>query len=78
MLVFAMCGALFGTIVPRYPQIQDDVGLSNARFGAALAVYAAGAMLAGPATDRVIRQAFADTANTRKPGAHPWRSSRSP
>ena len=34
--VFFMNGALFANVIPRYPEIRDELGLSNAALGAAL------------------------------------------
>jgi MFS family permease len=56
MTLFGTYGMLFGTVVPRYPQLHADLHLSNARFGAALTVYAGAAVAAGPLTGVVVRR----------------------
>ncbi|GAA1652684.1 MFS transporter [Georgenia ruanii] len=45
--VFLTNGALFANLIPRYPQIKADLGLSNAAYGTALAAFPAGALVAG-------------------------------
>jgi MFS family permease len=45
--VFFVNGALFANVIPRYPEIRSDLGLSNAALGAALAAFPLGALLAG-------------------------------
>ena len=47
--LFFSNGALFATLLPRYPEIKSDLGMSNAGFGAAVAAFSAGALLAGMA-----------------------------
>ena len=45
--VFFANGALFANVIPRYPEIRTDLGLSNAALGTALAAFPLGALLAG-------------------------------
>ena len=45
--VFFANGALFANVIPRYPEIRNDLGLTNAALGAALAAFPLGALLAG-------------------------------
>lgn len=45
--LFLTNGAVFFNIVPRYPQIKADLGVSNAVFGTAVALCSVGALLAG-------------------------------
>ena len=45
--VFFANGALFANVIPRYPEIRDDLGLSNAGLGSALAAFPLGALVAG-------------------------------
>lgn len=46
-VLFFTNGAIFASLLPRYPQIKEDLGLSNATFGAAVAAFPLGALLAG-------------------------------
>ncbi|MBB2915062.1 MFS family permease [Streptosporangium becharense] len=54
--LFLTNGALFANVVPRYPQIKADLGLSNAVLGAALAALPLGALLAGLLAAAAIRR----------------------
>ncbi|GIH97611.1 MFS transporter [Planobispora siamensis] len=54
--LFLTNGAVFFNIVPRYPQIKADLGVSNAVFGTALAGGPIGALLAGLLAGAVIRR----------------------
>ncbi|QYC42310.1 Inner membrane protein YbjJ [Nonomuraea coxensis DSM 45129] len=45
--LFLTNGAVFFNVVPRYPQIKADLGVSNAVFGGAVAAFSVGALLAG-------------------------------
>ncbi len=54
--LFFSNGALFATLLPRYPEIKSDLGMSNAGFGAAVAAFSAGALLAGMAAAVLIRR----------------------
>lgn len=55
-LLFLTNGALFANLVPRYPEILNTLGLSNAAFGAAVAAFPLGALLAGLASGALIRR----------------------
>ncbi|MEU4514967.1 MFS transporter [Nonomuraea wenchangensis] len=46
-VLFLTNGAVFFNVVPRYPQIKADLGVSNAVFGGAVAGFSIGALLAG-------------------------------
>ncbi|MEO3810960.1 MFS transporter [Sphaerisporangium sp. B11E5] len=54
--VFLTNGALFANVVPRYPQIKAELGLSNAVLGTALAALPLGALLAGLLAAGAIRR----------------------
>jgi MFS family permease len=45
--LFFTNGALFANLLPRYPEIKDDLGLTNAALGTAIAAFPLGALLAG-------------------------------
>lgn len=55
-LLFLTNGALFANILPRYPALKDDLGLSNGAFGAAVAAFPLGALIAGLAAASLIRR----------------------
>lgn len=54
--LFLTNGALFANLLPRYPEIKSDLGLSNTVFGLAVAAFSAGALLTGPAAASLIRR----------------------
>ncbi|GIE28157.1 MFS transporter [Actinoplanes italicus] len=54
--LFLTNGAIYFNIVPRYPEIKAELGLSNAALGAAIAAFPVGALLAGLAAGIVIRR----------------------
>ncbi|MEU9836894.1 MFS transporter [Streptosporangium sp. NPDC048047] len=54
--LFLTNGAVFFNIVPRYPQIKADLGVSNAIFGTAVAGSPIGALLAGLLAGAAIRR----------------------
>jgi MFS family permease len=54
--LFFTNGALFANLIPRYPQIKADLGLSNAAYGLAVAAFPTGAIVAGMAAGLVIRR----------------------
>ena len=54
--LFLTNGAIFANILPRYPQIKDDLDLSNAVYGLALAAYPIGALAAGLTAGVLIRR----------------------
>jgi len=55
-VLFLTNGAVFFNVVPRYPQIKADLGLSNGVFGTAVAAYPLGALLAGLLAGAAIRR----------------------
>jgi len=55
-LMFLTNGAIFANLLPRYPQIKAELGLSNAALGAAIAAFPLGALLAGLAAGRLIHR----------------------
>ncbi|OJF14789.1 MFS transporter [Couchioplanes caeruleus] len=54
--VFLTNGAVFFNVVPRYPQIKADLGISNAVLGTAIAGYSIGALVAGLLAGAAIRR----------------------
>ncbi|MCV7063404.1 MFS transporter [Mycolicibacterium vaccae] len=54
--LFLANGALFANLLPRYPEIKTDLAMSNAGYGAAVASFSAGALVAGPAAAALIRR----------------------
>ncbi|WP_130178878.1 MFS transporter [Cryobacterium sp. SO1] len=55
-VLFFTNGALFANLIPRYPAIKSELGLSNAEFGFAVAAFPLGALLAGLAAGMLIRR----------------------
>ncbi|MCG5433171.1 MFS transporter [Mycobacterium sp. MYCO198283] len=54
--VFLTNGALFATLLPRLPDIKDDLGLSNAFYGVAVAAFSIGALVGGPFAGALSRR----------------------
>lgn len=54
--LFLTNGALLANLLPRLPEIKAQLHLSNLEYGAAIAAFAAGALLAGPAAGILIRR----------------------
>jgi MFS family permease len=54
--LFLTNGALFANLLPRYPEIKTDLQLSNAVYGAAIAAFSGGALVAGLAAAGLIRR----------------------
>jgi MFS family permease len=54
--LFFTNGAIFANLLPRYPRIKADLGLSNAEYGLAVASFPCGALLAGLAAGALIRR----------------------
>lgn len=54
--LFLTNGAVFANLLPRYPEIKTDLGLTNTVFGVAVAAFSAGALLSGPAAATLIRR----------------------
>lgn len=55
-VLFFTNGALFANLLPRYPLIKSDLGLSDAAFGAAVAAFPLGALIAGLSAGLLIRR----------------------
>lgn len=55
-VLFLTNGAIFANLLPRYPQIKSDLGLSNAQYGLAVASFPFGALVAGLAAGALIRR----------------------
>ena len=55
-VLFFTNGAIFASILPRYPQIKETLNLTNAGFGAAVAAFPLGALLAGLTAGMLIRR----------------------
>jgi MFS family permease len=54
--LFLSNGAVFANLLPRYPEIKTDLHLSNAVYGAAIAAFSGGALVAGLAAATLIRR----------------------
>jgi MFS family permease len=54
--LFLTNGAIFANLLPRYPEIKADLHLSNAIYGAAIAAFSGGALVAGLAAATLIRR----------------------
>jgi MFS family permease len=54
--LFLSNGAIFANLLPRYPEIKADLHLSNAVYGAAVAAFSAGALVAGLTAATLIRR----------------------
>ncbi|GIF21713.1 MFS family permease [Actinoplanes tereljensis] len=54
--LFFTNGALFANLIPRYPQIKADLGLSNAVYGLSVAAFPTGAIVAGLAAGVLVRR----------------------
>ncbi|WP_217139849.1 MFS transporter [Streptomyces sp. AC627_RSS907] len=54
--LFFTNGALFANLLPRYPQIKEDLGIGNAAYGLAVAAFPAGAIAAGLAAGILVRR----------------------
>ncbi|MET9366269.1 MFS transporter [Streptomyces griseoflavus] len=55
-VLFLTNGALFANLLPRYPQIKDDLGIGNAAYGLAVAAFPTGAIVAGLAAGVLVRK----------------------
>jgi MFS family permease len=55
-VLFFTNGAIFASLLPRYPEIKADLGLTNAAFGFAIAAFPVGAILAGLSAGPLIRR----------------------
>lgn len=54
--LFLTNGALFANILPRYPEIKEQLGLDNTIYGLAVASFPVGAIVAGLAAAALIRR----------------------
>ncbi|MDV3126222.1 MFS transporter [Mycobacterium sp. 21AC1] len=54
--LFLTNGAIFANLLPRYPEIKADLHLSNAVYGAAVAAFSGGALVAGLTAGVLIRR----------------------
>jgi MFS family permease len=54
--LFLTNGALFANLLPRFPEIKTDLGMSNAVYGVSIAAFSGGALLAGPTAATLIRR----------------------
>ncbi|MCE0537520.1 MFS transporter [Kineosporia rhizophila] len=54
--LFFTNGALFANLIPRYPQIKADLGMSNAVYGLSVAAFPMGALVAGTAAGVAVRR----------------------
>jgi MFS family permease len=54
--LFLTNGAVFANLLPRYPEIKTDLQLSNAVYGAAIAAFSGGALVAGLTAAALIRR----------------------
>lgn len=55
-VLFFTNGALFANLLPRYPEIKAGLDLSNGAFGAAVAAFPLGALVAGLSAGALIRR----------------------
>ncbi|HST85143.1 MAG TPA: MFS transporter [Kineosporiaceae bacterium] len=55
-MLFLTNGAVFANLLPRYPQIKSDLGLSNAALGTAIAAFPLGALIAGLTAGSLIHR----------------------
>lgn len=54
--LFLTNGAIYANMLPRFPEIKTDLGLSNATYGAAVAAFSAGALVSGLTAGALIRR----------------------
>jgi MFS family permease len=54
--LFLTNGAVLANLVPRYPEIKDDLGMSNAVYGLAVIAFPVGAIIAGLGAAPLIRR----------------------
>jgi MFS family permease len=54
--LFLSNGAMFASLLPRYPEIKADLGLSNATYGVAVAAFPIGALVSGPWAGMLLRR----------------------
>jgi MFS family permease len=54
--LFLTNGALFANLLPRFPEIKSDLGMSNSVYGVSIAAFSGGALIAGPTAAALIRR----------------------
>lgn len=54
--LFLTNGAIFASLLPRYPEIKSDLMISNTGFGLSVAAFSAGALLSGPTAGALVRR----------------------
>ncbi|MBV8928406.1 MAG: MFS transporter [Mycobacteriaceae bacterium] len=54
--LFLTNGALFANLLPRFPEIKADLGMSNSVYGVSIAAFSGGALIAGPSAAALIRR----------------------
>lgn len=54
--LFLTNGAVFSNLIPRFPEIKTDLGMSNAIYGLAVIAFPVGAIIAGLAAAPLIRR----------------------
>ncbi|MFD8601715.1 fucose permease [Streptomyces sp. TSRI0445] len=55
-VLFFTNGALFANLLPRYPQIKEDLAIGNGAYGLAVAAFPAGAITAGLTAGVLVRR----------------------
>ncbi|WP_262848188.1 MFS transporter [Mumia quercus] len=55
-VLFLTNGAIFANVLPRYPEIKTELGLSNAAYGLAIAALPIGSLMAGLTAGVLIRR----------------------
>ena len=55
-ILFFTNGAIFANLLPRYPEIKDSLELTNTAFGAAVAAFPLGALIAGLSAGFFVRR----------------------
>lgn len=55
-VLFFTNGAIFANLLPRYPEVMQNLDLSNAAFGLAVAAFPLGALLAGLSAGTLVRR----------------------
>jgi MFS family permease len=55
-VLFLTNGAVFSSLLPWYPEVKGELGLSNAGFGVAVAMFPLGALLAGLSAAPLLRR----------------------
>jgi MFS family permease len=54
--LFLTNGAIYANMLPRFPEVKTDLGLSNATYGAAIAAFSLGALVSGLTAGALIRR----------------------